>query len=572
MKRRFFLRNFLLVALPVLLSVAILGCIAVYITIDSSRESIENTNRQSAGRIREITELMFSEADAQSLNYSMSPYVMLKLEELLQKGYAEKEMLDVGYMIRTFVDSNVNSKEYLQSMYIYLNNDKGNFFSSNMGLSNEKNFRDVSWLHRAEEVSVEKKQWLEQRTASTYGITVYSTDVISLYKRLYSSNRKDPIGVLVINIDSGYLKSFYEEFLSYDGQSLALLNEDGSVLCSAGGLPENLWDRPALKKQYDVFEEKDSAFGVRYLSMVPRGERSVQAGELIGLVVLFIFIALAVGTALAYYVSRWNARNVGRIVELLDAADMGAPLPAVEVSGDEYGYIMKNIIATYVEKTTLDRQMMENRLELERMEFSFLQSQLNPHFLFNTLKNIFWKTVRLTGEPNDASHMIDLLAGVLHYALVNRERYVSVEEELDNTRSYIRIQQMRFDYSFTVAWDCDESIQEARCIKFLLQPMVENSISHGLAEKQDGRLTIRVRREGELLRFAVEDNGAGFTPERLAEIRGRLADGKSPPEGIGLYNLNKRLVLAYGRDAALSLESKPGEFTRISFSIPAARK
>ena len=559
-------------ALPVLLSVAILGCIAVYITVDSSRERIESTNEQTAGRIREITEVMFSEADAQSLNYSMSPYVMIKLEELLQKGYAEKDMLDVGYMIRTFVDSNVNSKEYLHSMYIFLNNDKGNFFSSNLGLSNEKNFRDVDWLHRAEEMPAEKKQWLELRTASTYGITVYSKEVISLYKRLYSLNRRDSIGVLVINISRDYLRRFYEGFLSYDGQSLALLNEDGSVLCAAGALPENLQDRSALESRYYVFEEENSAFGVRYLSMVPKEERGAQAERLVGLVVLFVLIALAIGTALAYYVSRWNARNVGRIVELLDAADKGASLPAVEVSGDEYGYIMKNIIATYVEKTTLDRQMMENRLELERMEFSFLQSQLNPHFLFNTLKNIFWKTVRLTGEPNDASHMIDLLAGVLHYALVNRERYVSVEEELDNTRSYIRIQQMRFDYSFTVAWDCGESVQQARCIKFLLQPMVENSISHGLAEKQDGRLTIRVRREGERLRFAVEDNGAGFTPERLAEIRSRLADEKSPPEGIGLYNLNKRLMLAYGRDAALDLESRPEELTRISFSIPAEIK
>jgi len=234
MRRRFFFRNFLLVTLPIVLVIVLLGWMAIYIINSNAKKSITGDNVRTVSRIRESTELMFSEADAQSLNYSVSPHVMLRLEELLQNGYADKENLDVSYLIKTFVDSNVNSKPYLHSIYIYLNNAHGNFFASFIGLANKTNFRDTGWMLKMDHTPLEQKQWLELRSINSYAMTEYSTNVLSVYKRIYASNKQNPIGILLLNIRVNYLNTFYSDYLSFQGQSILLLNQAGDVLCSSG--------------------------------------------------------------------------------------------------------------------------------------------------------------------------------------------------------------------------------------------------------------------------------------------------------------------------------------------------
>jgi two-component system sensor histidine kinase YesM len=569
-KRTFFVHNFINITLPVLVVVILLGILVVYITMEGSRKTIETINEQTVGRIRESTELMFSEADTQSLNYTVSPRVILRFEELLRKEYTEKEYLDISYMIQGFLDSAVNSKAFLHSIYIFLETDKENFFASSVGLANRLNFRDAEWIDEIKKAPPELNRWLEIRQAGAYANSRYSTAVVSLYKRLYSSGQRKSTGVLVMNIYQDYLISFYRRYLTYPDQSILLLNNDGSVLCKAGALggKQHSMDLADFKKNQFVSQEKNSAYGITYLSLVPRSTLRLQAEKLMRLVVSAILLILSLGGGLAYFFSHRDARDLQNIIRLLDSAEKGENLPDLRPARDVYGYITQNIIKTFLEKNRLDRQLIEEKYRLEVMQFSLLQSQLNPHFLFNTLKNIFWKAVKLTGHPNDASRMIDLLTGVLHYTLVNRERFVTVAEEIENSRKYIGIQQMRFDYRFTVDWKVTGDPVLARCIKFILQPLIENSISHGLRDKTDGRIVITASLEQERLSFSVTDNGHGFSPERLREIRGQLLQDTSPIEGIGLYNLNKRLILVYGSSAALTIDSVPDTETTIEFSLP----
>lgn len=576
MKRRFFFRNFLLVTLPVVLVIVLLGWMAIYIINSNAKKSINENNVRTISRIRESTELMFSEADAQSLNYSVSPHVMLRLEELLENGYADKENLDVSYMIKTFVDSNVNSKPYLHSIYIYLNNTHGNFFASFVGLANETNFRDTGWMQKAEETPLEQKQWLELRNINTYAMTAYSTNVLSVYKRIYASNKQTPIGILLLNIKVNYLNAFFSDYLSFSGQSILLLNQAGDVLCSSG---EQLSDKQldnddlsALEKTYFVAREDNSAYGVTYLSLIPRAAVYQMSRDILGLVEIAILISLLLGSTIAYITTRRNTKDISAVVQLIEAAENGQEMPIIKPSADVYGFIMQNIVKSFLERNVLDRQLVEKKYRLEAMYFSFLQSQLNPHFLFNTLKNIFWKTVKLTGQQNEASHMIDLLSGVLYYALVNQDRYVLLEKEIENTEKYLQIQQLRFDGAFSVSWNIDVDTSENKCIKFLLQPLVENSLSHGLQNTRPGEISIAILQLRQRILFQVTDNGAGFTQERLDEIRQRMRQEDSPVQSIGLYNLNRRLVLAYGEDSALQIESIPGVETTIRFSIPVYRE
>jgi two-component system sensor histidine kinase YesM len=527
MRNTFSVKNFIVSAAPVFLAAIVLGLVAVFISFEISGRTIEAVNRQTISRIKESTEIILSEADALILIYNIYPHARARLEKLFASGYSDKDSLDFSYTIKAFLDSSVNSKPFLHSIYIYLENDNGYFFSSNVGLASKQNAQDIEWLSRIKDVPPEIRQWFEIRLINRFNISAFSSRVITLYIRIYSSGNSASTGVLALNIFRDYLEGFYRQYLSYPMQRLALLNEKGDLLCVAGGEVGDLKDvktkgLSVLEKNYFVAAEEKSAYGITYLSLVPRSNLFLQARTMIIILLVSILFAVIVGGIFAYLLEM-NRKN---------------------------------------------RWLAEEKYTFKAAQLSMLQSQINPHFLFNSLKNIFWKTVSLTGTPNPASRMTDLLSSILHYNLVNADRFVTVEEEIQNTRKYIELLKIRFSGAFTADWILDEDIGGEKCVKFILQPLIENSVSHGLREKERGRLEISVKREGQGIRFQVKDNGKGFTRERLGLIQYRFSLDDPPAENTGLYNLNKRLVLIYGPDAGLSISSEEGIETIIRFAIP----
>ena len=573
MKRKFFLRNFLFVAFPAVLVAILLGAMAVYLTIDSTKEEITRNQEQKLNQIKDSLEVIFSDADAQSLNYSTYPYVIGQLKRLLENGFQDKEYLDINKMFRPFVDSAVNSKPFLHSIYLYIDNGNGNFFASGVGLANSANHRDTEWMSEIASQDDTRKQWLEVRMTSAYQKSNYNVEVLTLYKRLYSPGVEKPVGTLLMNIRKDYLEELFRNNLEMEGQTILMENQDG-ILIQAGDpvtLPEQTG---RAQKQYFITELDSPGYGVKFIAATPKGALLQRASGLVKVVGFAIFLSLALGIWTAFLTTRHNANNVKRVTDILDAAKKGESLPEMENHvQDEYSYIVENIVKNFVEKNYLQMQLAEKSYKLESMYYYFLQSQLNPHFLFNTLKNIFWKTVRLTGSQNEASRMIDLLTTLLYYALVQPDKFVMISEEIKMTNCYLEIQQLRFDSKFQVSWRCGPEIQSMKIIKFILQPLVENSVSHGFDQTEtDGKIDITIKMEDGALYFAVADNGKGFTADRLEIIKRQLNEEDTPEEGIGLYNLNRRLTLTYGEKAALSIESTPGGGAVVSFSIPMENK
>lgn len=569
MKRKFFIRNFLYGALPAIVVAVLLGTMALYQTIARTREDILKAQTQTLKQMKDNMDVIFSDADAQSLNYSAYPFITGRLKELLQNGYQDMEHVDINHMLKPFLDSFVNTKPYLHSVYLYLDNPSGNFFASGVGLANAANHRDTEWMEQISDPKETRTQWIQTRTTSAYQKSVYSTTVLTLYKRIYYTGHYSPEGTLLLNVKMDYLKKMMKSGLAFEGQSIIITNQD-EILAQVG---ENYgWTElsGSDREFYYIEEEEIPGYDLKLISMVPQNAVYHNTSGMIELVAAGIFFSLLLGLCTAWLTTSHNARSVRQVISIFETAEKGEPLPEIsQRSNDAYSYIMQNVVKSFLERNYLQMQLTEKKYKLDSMYFSFLQSQLNPHFLFNTLKNIFWKTVRLTGGQNDASRMIDLLTMLLHYALVNPDKFVAVSEEIKMTNCYLEIQQLRFNAGISVTWDCDSDAEEERIIKFILQPLVENSISHGLERKQGERqLKIAVKRKKETLFVCVTDNGSGFTAERLAEIREQLAKEEAPVKGVGLYNLNKRLILTYGQEASLQIESEPERETRIYFRIP----
>ena len=210
-----------------------------------------------------------------------------------------------------------------------------------------------------------------------------------------------------------------------------------------------------------------------------------------------------------------------------------------------------------------DKLEQQARLLLEA-RLDALQRQINPHFLFNTLNSI-GSLIRL--EPDMAREMVNRLANILRILLKTREAFVPFRDELAFTDDYLGIEVVRFGEKLRVVKDIAPETLDLVVPSMLLQPLIENSIKHGLEPRiSGGTVTLRSRVRGERLLLEVEDDGVGVAPERpLHSPAGGLM---RPGTGIGMRNVRERMEVLYGADAVMEMESRPGRGTRITLEMP----
>ena len=218
---------------------------------------------------------------------------------------------------------------------------------------------------------------------------------------------------------------------------------------------------------------------------------------------------------------------------------------------------------------TVDRQE-----QLRRMEIGALQEQINPHFLYNTLDSIV--RVMETGRTPEAIEMVQALAKLFRLSINNGDYFLTVEQEMDYARNYLTIQQVRYKKRFKYELYMDESIKDLPCPKIILQPLIENSLKHGMSDMPGCTLIVRARQEGYNIVLSVEDDGLGIPPEKLKELQEMLRDDsnimvKKSRYGIGLRNTNRRIKLLYGSDYGLAIESEVEERTCVTITFPKHR-
>jgi two-component system sensor histidine kinase YesM len=224
---------------------------------------------------------------------------------------------------------------------------------------------------------------------------------------------------------------------------------------------------------------------------------------------------------------------------------------------------------TFIERSYLKLQLSERKYRLQAAELLALQSQINPHFLHNTLETIYWEILRISGKPTIAHRMIENLSDIMKYSLNSKDNFVTLKEEIENTNSYIEIQKYRYEDKFDVYWDYLPLVNNYKIKKLIFQPLVENSIYHGIIKK-DTRCYIKIKiiKSGSHLRIFVADNGYGISLEKLEEIKQKLESSEDYFDHIGLFNTNKRLKLIYGEQYGIRIRSLPGKGTVVFLYIP----
>jgi len=222
-------------------------------------------------------------------------------------------------------------------------------------------------------------------------------------------------------------------------------------------------------------------------------------------------------------------------------------------------------------KELLDSKIREQE-NLKKAELRALQAQINPHFLYNTLDTIIWMA-----EAKKTDQVVEIVSALSNFFRISLSKgmdWITIGEEVERIRSYLTIQKMRYQDILDFKIEVNEDVAENTILKLILQPLVENALYHGIKNKrQGGTINVRARRNGEdEILLEVEDDGIGFTPEKLAQLRAELNDDSGDiklESGFGIGNVNKRIRLYYGKPYGLSVQSEYTTGTRVTLVIPA---
>ncbi|MDS0524240.1 sensor histidine kinase [Clostridium sp. SHJSY1] len=216
-------------------------------------------------------------------------------------------------------------------------------------------------------------------------------------------------------------------------------------------------------------------------------------------------------------------------------------------------------------RSLMDEIVVEQEAK-RKSELNVLQSQINPHFLYNTLDSIVWMAEN--GNSQDVITMVTSLARLFRISLSKGKNIISVEQEIEHARNYLTIQKIRFKNKFTYDIEVQPEVKNLKTIKLILQPLIENSIYHGIEYMQDqGYIKIRVSIIEDKLLYEVMDNGLGIEHEKLEELLEYEIETKGG-SGIGVKNVQKRIQLTYGKEYGLQVESELEEGTNIKIWLP----
>ncbi|MCR8630453.1 sensor histidine kinase [Paenibacillus radicis (ex Xue et al. 2023)] len=586
MPRKFFIKNLALFLIPMIIPLLIIGSLSFLITQRYVNNEITRNSSNLFLQIDRSIQLIFYQLDSLFLSFS-NPSVIYSLKDVLRTQSITYEQNQMMNSLKMSINTPANSQPYIESIYVYIENQNGYFLTSSLeGLVNLKDYYDKDWFESYMRNKNNKGIFAESRliTRSSFEKPI---PITTIYKPLISTTRSQPDGVIALNIYTQYIENQLKNIDTLPDQSLLIADELNTIIFKNYDLPylqdldltkfnDHSGTALALKlkgEAYSAFRLLSPNNGWNYISITPDKSLFAIPSQLRKLTFWSLGLCFLLGFILAYYITTKNVRHIRTIFSIIKSAENNTPQSelALTAKKDEYGYIINNIVQSFILQNQLNLQLTEKKYLLKSAELLALQYQMNPHFLFNTLETIYWKTLRLTGQPNEVNFMLENLSKVLHYALDRPQEIVTIEKEINYTKSYIDIQQIRYPNKFKVNWEFnDEDVKAFSIIKMSLQPLIENSIYHGIKEKEGmGCIKIKVLRcHPSCMRITVTDNGVGMNKEHLERISEHFRQNTEIHDHIGLFNTNKRMTLTYGEAYGIQIRSKPGFGTVIDLNIP----
>ncbi len=533
-----------------------------------------------------------NQAALSRINLSVDSYLrtLMKLSDSLYYGVIKNADLSeeadtVSSEITLLYDNNKDSVAN-----IALLSKKGELLSAvpaarlktGMDVTKEEWFRDT--LNRPENLhfSMPHVQYIFDNSENQYRWVISLSRAVEITQGTSTDQ-----GVLLIDIAYGSLQQLLDNVAMGNQGYLYLASSSGELiyhpkiqLIDAGLEQENTlavksyrdgdYQEKYRGKQRDVVVKSVGYTGWKLVGVTPKQGFSLNNLKtrlfMVFVIAFFLFLLALINS----YISSRITAPIEELEKSVNALEEGALDTEVYQGGSyEIQHLGRSIGDMAKRIQALMEDIVAEHESKRKSEFDTLQSQINPHFLYNTLDIIVWMIEN--EQKQEAVKVVTALARFFRISLSRGKSIIPVKDELEHVRSYLMIQQMRFKNKFTYDIQAEQEVLSLASLKLMLQPLVENAIYHGMEFMDgDGEILIKVFIQEERLRFIIEDNGLGMTKE---QVQGLLTEKKHSSSrrgsGIGVKNVNERIRLYFGEEYGLFIRSEPDEGTAVEICLPA---
>ncbi|GJM80407.1 sensor histidine kinase YesM [Paenibacillus sp. HMSSN-139] len=408
--------------------------------------------------------------------------------------------------------------------------------------------------------------------------------VFAFGRQIYDLNEHKPIGIVLYEVNPGPVLDALDNLKLGEHSQVYLINQQGQVVSSLTDPAPVLANLPKLEAPGNlVVEQKGSGITVAsrlpfsdwsVVSITPRQDLNVELVETKRYLLIVISILIIVSAVVASLVSRTFSKPLKQLIREMKQVEIGNFRGMVNVSS----YQEINILVASFNRMVSRIEELIERVKISSVseknaELHALQSQVNPHFLYNTLDMIYWM---LDEKENDRlGELVLSLSSMFRYSSEWKDgAKVTLREELEQIHHYLTIILIRLEGRLRVETAVDERWLDIRLPKMTLQPIIENAVKYGLESlKRQGVLKLYTQEVGDVLNIVVEDNGNGMETERLAWLKQTLnrqisKESGTGSGGIGLQNLHRRLQHMFGERYGLEIESIPDEGTKVAVMLP----
>ncbi|KIL40576.1 hypothetical protein SD70_12565 [Gordoniibacillus kamchatkensis] len=574
---------FVLYFVSISISIMIMGYLSYNKANDIIRSKVSQVALQTVQQADRRLDLLMNEY----ANRSLLVFGYKEIQKGILGEYRESyEQTYNNQQISKFLSNLVNVKNDTLNIYIFGEGSSSYRYNSN-------GFAELPPASKDDQ----EQEWYKQIIAANgqvvwYGIrppfpTKFNTTgdkpVFCLGRAIKNLDSKNEIiGVLLMEFDPEPIQTFLSEVNIHTNSSTLIVDRNNTVVADAAG--SGLMQPSGLKlpaeahgvitsmlngKETMAVYASTEMTDWKLVGMAPIKDLIRDSSEIEYYTLYLVIGFTVVAIVFALIVAKQMHRPVSTLLRSMRRArDGDFDVQIAEARSDEFGmlYHSFNMMVTRI-KSLIDEVYIQKLLKKET-QLKMMASQINAHFLYNTLDSIHW--ISRIYKVDEISTMIFGLSKYLRISLSEGKDFVTVAECVELLESYLSIQKVRYQDKFTVNMTVEPEILHFQVLKFVFQPLVENAIYHGLENKRgEGRLDIRFRSDGHILHFEVEDDGVGIEPGKLAELVEVLGSDEAAGEHhFALKNIQTQIKLAYGKEYGLRIDSKPEAGTKVTLTIP----
>ena len=540
---------------------------------------------QMSSAIQEENQILINQ-----VNRSMDSYLrtVMKLSDSLYYGVIKNADLSGGSIGREMTLLYDNNKDNIENIALLskegelLESVPAARLKSNVDVTGENWFTYT--LEKTENLhfSTPHVQYIFDTGGSQYRWVISLSRAVEITQGPHTEQ-----GVLLIDIRYNSLEQLFDGVNLGNGGYMYLISSEGEIiyhpkaqLIDSGQEMENNREAASYRdgNYTEIFQGNRRVVtvktvgytGWKIVGVSPQDIMSLNAIKTKILMVFIIAFVLFILTIVNSYISSKITDPIKELERSVNEIEAGNLETEVYIGGS---YEIRHLGSSVQDMAGRIRKLMDDIVaeheSKRKSEFDTLQSQINPHFLYNTLDIIVWMIEN--EKQSEAVKAVTALARFFRISLSKGKNIIPVRDELEHVRSYLMIQHMRYKNKFTYEIRAEEEVLDLASLKLMLQPLVENAIYHGMEFMDgDGEILVKAWREEGKLFMSVSDNGLGMTEEQVSRL---FADTDHVPSrrgsGIGVKNVNERIRLYFGQDFGLSIRSEPDEGTTVTACLPA---